>query len=154
MFNFKVSVTKCNRTAYLITFHLAFWCLGIWNMSGKEVNVLANGEGRKFMLVIKSKQCKTAKHLLPHLVIDGCCTNQIVLICSGYSDQSECKRRARMLVQSGPSWPAHASCTTSQWIINLSASISALESIPNTKAKCPPCSEAALLRVCGYFNKN
>lgn len=60
----------------------------------------------------------------------------------------------RMLIQSGPSWPAHASCTTSQWIINLSASISALESIPNTKAKCPPCSEAALLRVCGYFNKN
>lgn len=160
MFNFKVSVTKCNRTAYLITFHLAFCCLGIWNMNGKEVNVLANGE---FMLVIKSnlqaylsrqEQCKTAKHLLPHLVIDGCCTNQIVLIRSGYSDQSECKRRARMLVQSGPSWPAHASCTTSQWIINLSASISALESIPNTKAKCPPCSEAALLRVCGYFNKN
>lgn len=25
--------------------------------------------------------------------------------------------------------------------------------LPNTKAKCPPCSEAALLRVCGYFNK-
>lgn len=24
----------------------------------------------------------------------------------------------------------------------------------NTKAKCPPCSEAALLRVCGYFNQN
>lgn len=108
----------------------------------------------KLISLVKSKQCKTAKHLLPHLVIDGCCTNQIVLICSGYSDQSECKRRARMLVQSGPSWPAHASCTTSQWIINLSASISALESIPNTKAKCPPCSEAALLRVCGYFNKN
>lgn len=70
-------------------------------MNGKEVNVLANGEGRKFMLVFKGnlqaylsrqEQCKTAKHLLPHLVIDGCCTNQI---CSGYSDQSECKRGAR-----------------------------------------------------------
>jgi len=73
-------------------------------MNGKEVNVLANGEGRKFMLVFKGniqaylprqEQCKTAKHLLPHLVIGGYCTNQIVLICSGYSDQSECKRRAR-----------------------------------------------------------
>lgn len=58
------------------------------------------------------------------------------------------------LVQSRPSWPDNTSRTTSRWIINLSASISALESFPNTKAKCPPCSEAALLRVCGYFNKN
>lgn len=168
--NFKDSVAKCNRRlAHSILNNLSpVWCLGIWNMNGKEVNALASGEGRKFMLVFKGnskaslslsckEQCKTAQHLLICLLmavaqIKSCWFVQALV--ANQNARGGHELQGRMLVQSRPSWPVHASCTTSQWIINLSASISALESIPNTKAKCPPCSEAALLRVCGYFNKN
>lgn len=145
--------------AYLITFHM------FGNMNGREVNVLGVEREGSWCLFSRATHkrlplsTQTCKASPPHLLIEGCCTNQIVLICSGYSGQWECERRARDRGQAAcpirtELAPVHASRATSQWIINLSASISALESFPNTKAKCPPCSEVALLRVCGYFNKN
>lgn len=103
------------------------------------------------------EQRKTAKHFLICLLmavaqIKSCWFVQATM--ANENARGGHATEGRLLVQSGPSWPVNASRATSQWIINLSASISALESLPNTKAKCPPCSEAALLRVCGYFNKN
>lgn len=147
-----------------------FTCLvfGNFKYEWEEGECTRSGEGRKLMLVFKDnshkrlplshkEQRKPAKHLFICLLmavaqIKSCWFVQATV--ANENARGGHATEGRLLVQSGPSWPVHASRATSQWIINLSASISALESFPNTKAKCPPCSEAALLRVCGYFNKN